>query len=194
MDEIRNYHEPTIPQPPAAGVHVVSWWEGELHGDDKNRPVSTEYVPIWYNPMTADVNAYKWVAVVGRWARHVPVQSGPWNHFVMNVDANMLFDEWVELPNGRYQIFRQWVRNQDGSDAYAIAICPHLSQVNHVSLGERIFVHGNGQVNIGNFACLKDGYWYLGPESHFVDNGDNTGYWEIKVGDKKWRLAATEVV
>jgi len=59
-----------------------------------------------------------------------------WDHVVMNVDANILFDEWVELPNGQYQIFRQWVRNSDGTDAFAIAICPHLSQLNFVSLGD----------------------------------------------------------
>ena len=64
--------------------------------------------------------------------------ADPLIHFVMNVDANMLFDEWVELPNGNYQIFRQWVRNEDGSDAYAIAVCPHLSQTNYVSLGEQV--------------------------------------------------------
>src|SRR5262245_60828288 len=118
MDEIRNYPEPTIPQPPAADVNVASWWEGELHDDDTNRPVTTEYTPVWYNPQTNDPNDYKWVAAVGRWARHVPLQAGPWDHFVMNVDANILFDEWLELPNHRYQIFRQWVRNPDGTDAY----------------------------------------------------------------------------
>jgi hypothetical protein len=193
MDEIRNYHEPAIPQPPAADVHVASWWEGELHGDDENRPITTEYVPIWYNPQTNDPNTYKWVAVVARWARHVPLQPQPWNHFVMNTDANILFDEWMELPSGEYQIFRQYVRNPDGSDAGAIAICPHLTQINTVSLGEQLFVHGSGQVNIGNFARLADGYWYLGPDSHFVDNGDRTGFWEIKVGEKRWRLGATEV-
>ena len=70
MEEIRNYPtpDPALDQPPAADVHVPSWWEGELHADDTNRPVTVEYVPIWYNPRTNSPETYKWVAVVGRGA------------------------------------------------------------------------------------------------------------------------------
>jgi hypothetical protein len=50
MNELRNYPEPTGPQPPLIDSMQVSWWNGEVPDDNAQRPVSVEYTPVLYFP------------------------------------------------------------------------------------------------------------------------------------------------
>jgi hypothetical protein len=185
MEEIRNYPEPTIPQPPSTtpppppSDGISSWWEAELHADDQNRPVTMEYTPVWYNRQTNDPMKYEWVSLEARWVRHFPLQNGPWDHFVTYKDINLGYEEQVILPNGSYQVICQFDKT-----AGAINLYPHPSNVNYVGLGDVLKIWGDGRIDLTNGLTVKpNGVLLLGQPS--VVEQDGQKYWKVIGPDGK---------
>ena len=152
MQELRNY-----PDPPEE-IQLSrqnAWWVGEIHSDDVNRPVTMEYVACLYYPQGP--LSYEERAVAGFWLRHVPVQNGPWDHFVTFKDVRLRFDEQLILPNGQYQIL--WQFDYEG---LGVRICPKPSQINYVSLGDKLRTWGDGRIDLNWMGVNPAGHLAIG--------------------------------
>jgi hypothetical protein len=179
MEELRNYPEPPQPQPLLIDANQVSWWNGEVTGN-LDRPVSVEYTPALYYP--GGPHNYAWRAIVARWMEHFPLQDGPWNHFVTYLDRELGFEQQVTWKTDAgaqvYQILWQWDYAHVG-----VKICPHPSQVNWVSFGDRIIVWGSGRIDLGEqLTIAKDGnVWVLIPGPTIITTYNGVDYLRCKM-------------
>lgn len=183
MEELRNYPEPTGPQPPLIDAMQVSWWSGEIPDGNAQRPVSVEYKPVLYYPQGP--TSYAWRAIAGQWVVHFPLQGPqyPWDHFVTYMDRELGFERQVTWrgPNGvqLYQIL--WIWDYDGT---GIKVCPHPSQVNYVSFGDMIKVWGSGRVDLAQIGIAPDGpLWLLTLSQNIIASHDGAKYIRCKMPD-----------